>query len=84
VPVTDESDVEMMVVRPDGTVAIRNSVMDESLPLREDRNKKWDDWLRRAEQTGLSLTSGPGSSGQGGFGRPGGGSGGGSGDGGTP
>ena len=76
--VQDESDVEMLVVRPDGSVAVRNSAADDTFAPRQKRNKEWDEWLKKSEVQGNQLTQ-PGGAGAGGFGRPGGGGTGGSG-----
>ena len=69
--VQDESDVEMLVVRPDGSVAVRNSAADDTFAPREKRSKEWEEWLKKAEEQGNRLTQ-PGGAGSG-FGRPGGG-----------
>jgi hypothetical protein len=76
--VADDSEVEMLVVRADGSVMVRNSAIDETLPARDDRSKKWDEWLKKAESVAQYLANPAGGTG-GGFGRPGG-----SPDGGTP
>jgi hypothetical protein len=73
--VQDDSDVEMLVVRPDGTVTVRNSAVDTAFAPREKRTTDWEEWLRKSEEQGGRLTQ-PGGAGPGGFGRPGSGPGG--------
>jgi hypothetical protein len=68
--VQDESDVEMLVVRPDGSVAVRNSASDATYAPRANREKSWDEWIKKAEEQGNQLSQ-PGMGGSGGFGRPG-------------
>jgi hypothetical protein len=72
--VQDDADVEMLVVRPDGSVMVRNSATDTAFKPREDRQKSWDEWIKKAEEQGSRLSQ-PGMGGSGGFGRPGGGTG---------
>ena len=72
--VQDDSDVEMLVVRPDGTVVVRNSAVDTAFAPREKRMTEWEEWLRKSEEQGGRLSQ-PGGAGPGGFGRPGGGDG---------
>ncbi|MFO0938568.1 MAG: hypothetical protein U0798_18850 [Gemmataceae bacterium] len=69
--VQDESDVEMLVVMPDGSLSVRNSAVDEADQVRTKRNKEWDEWLRKAEDQGNRLSQNSGGTGPGGFGRPG-------------
>lgn len=73
--VQDESDVEMLIVRPDGSVSVRNSAADAAFAPRATREKHWDEWLKKAEEQGAHLSQ-PGMGAPGGFGRPGGGAGG--------
>jgi hypothetical protein len=71
--VQDESDVELLIVRPDGSVTVRNSAADATTPARESREKNWNEWLKKAEEQGNRMTqTGTGAPGAGG-GQPGGG-----------
>lgn len=71
--VQDESDVEMLIVRPDGSVTVRNSAADAATPAREYREKSWNEWLKKSEEQGNRMTQqGTGAPGAGG-GQPGGG-----------
>ena len=74
--VQDESDVEMLVVLPDGSVAVRNSAADEEYPPRKNRTKEWDEWLKKAEEQGNRMSQPNGAGSPGSFGRPGSGGGG--------
>jgi hypothetical protein len=54
--IDDEADVEMMLLRPDGTVVIRNSGLDKDDADRKKRDDAWQKWLteikRITEQAG--------------------------------
>jgi len=47
--VEDESAVEMLILRPDGSIFVRNSAQDADEPDRVDREKGWNDWIKRVE-----------------------------------
>lgn len=74
--VTDDAAEELLIVRPDGKLMVRNSADDMADKGREERNKTWDDWLKRVSTRSQATTepSGPGGRGQpgggGNFGRP--------------
>jgi hypothetical protein len=48
--IEDEGAVEMLILRPDGSVTVRNSVMDADNPDRVERVKKWDEWIERVKK----------------------------------
>lgn len=48
--VEDEGAVEMLILRPDGSVTVRNSGVDMANADRVERLKKWDEWIKRVEE----------------------------------
>jgi hypothetical protein len=57
--IEDDAAEELLIVRPDGMVLLRNSVADMRNPAREKRNKDWDEWLKRVKARKDAETSGP-------------------------
>ena len=58
--VEDESAVEMLILRPDGSIFVRNSAQDAEETDRVEREKGWNDWIKRVEddtKTAGSLTN---------------------------
>jgi hypothetical protein len=47
--VEDDGAVEMLILRPDGTLSVRNSGTDMANPERVDRQKKWDEWIEKVK-----------------------------------
>lgn len=47
--VEDESAVEMLILRPDGSIFVRNSGQDADEADRVEREKGWNDWIKRVE-----------------------------------
>ena len=47
--VEDESAVEMLILRPDGSIFVRNSAQDAEETDRVEREKGWNDWIKRVE-----------------------------------
>ncbi|HET6573794.1 MAG TPA: hypothetical protein VFG68_09350, partial [Fimbriiglobus sp.] len=45
--VTDESATEVLILRPDGKLLVRNSVADKEDPEKKGRQETWDKWLKR-------------------------------------
>ena len=77
--ITDDSDSQLLILHPDGSLQVRDSGADAKDRERAERAKVWDDWVakvRTQAQTppaglgGQGGRGGPG--GQGGFGGPGG------------
>ncbi|HEY2784794.1 MAG TPA: hypothetical protein VGJ05_07445 [Fimbriiglobus sp.] len=47
--VQDESAEELLILRPDGSMFVRNSETDKDFKPRELRAKAWDEWVKTAE-----------------------------------
>ena len=64
--VEDESAVEMLILRPDGSIFVRNSAQDAEETDRVEREKGWNDWIKRVEddtKTAGTLTNPMGTTG---------------------
>jgi hypothetical protein len=78
--IDEDAATEMLILRPDGKLIVRNSETDTKEKDRTERNLIWDQWLKAVEQRKSTAPTGgaeqPGTSpfGPGGGGRPGGGS----------
>jgi hypothetical protein len=48
--VTDDSATEVLILRPDGQLLVRNSVADAEDPKKKARQETWDKWLERVRQ----------------------------------
>lgn len=48
--IEDDGAVEMLVLRADGSVAVRSSATDMVNPDRTERVKKWDEWIERVKK----------------------------------
>jgi hypothetical protein len=72
--VTDDSASELLILRADGKLVVRNSAADMADRERTERTRTWDEWLKRVKQRkGMAAPGqGPGGGPGGGFGRPGG------------
>jgi hypothetical protein len=57
--IEDDAAEELLIIRADGKLLVRNSVADMRDPVREKRNKDWDDWLKRVKDRKEVETSGP-------------------------
>jgi len=57
----DEAATEMLILRPDGSVIVHNSDADMADKDRQDRQQKWDDWLKAV--TDITQRVGPTTSG---------------------
>lgn len=68
--VTDDANTELLILRPDGKMLVRNSAADAEDEARKERTAKWDDWLKRVRERKGTATAGNPSDPN--FGRPGG------------
>jgi hypothetical protein len=68
--VTEDSATEVLILRPDGKLLVRNSEADKNDPDRKARQDTWDNWLKRVKERKEATPAGPMAPG-GGFGRPG-------------
>jgi hypothetical protein len=57
--IEDDAAEELLIIRPDGKLLVRNSVADMRDPIREKRNKDWDDWLKRVKDRKDAESNGP-------------------------
>jgi hypothetical protein len=57
--IEDDAAEELLIIRPDGKLLVRNSVADMRDPQREKRNKDWDEWLKRVKERKEAETNGP-------------------------
>ena len=48
--VTDDSATEVLILRPDGKLLVRNSGDDQEDPDRKARQETWDNWLARVRE----------------------------------
>lgn len=48
--ITDDSATEVLILRPDGKLLVRNSVADKEDPDKKGRQETWDKWLERVKQ----------------------------------
>jgi hypothetical protein len=79
--VADDAAQELLIIRPDGKLVVKNSAEDLADDTRKNRNDLWSQWLDRVKARSTQPAAGPGGPGGpgGGFGRPGGPGGGGQG-----
>jgi hypothetical protein len=72
--VTDESAEELLILKPDGTMTVRNSEYDRYFKPRDLRAKAWDAWVRQSElmTPNANQNNQPGGPGRPGSGGPGG------------
>lgn len=68
--ITDDSATEVLILRPDGKLLVRNSAADREDPARKQRQDTWDSWLTRVKERKDAPPTMPGDMG-GGFGRGG-------------
>jgi hypothetical protein len=66
---TDDSATEVLILRPDGKLLVRNSEADKADPDRKSRQETWDKWLERVKARKEAAPTAPTPGG--GFGRPG-------------
>jgi hypothetical protein len=70
--IEDDGAVEMLILRPDGSVTVRNAGVDMANADRVDRVKKWDEWIDRVKKdTDAAGQLGPPMGSGGGFDTPG-------------
>ena len=69
--VEETTATELLILRPDGKLTIRNSAVDMADPKREARDSEWKAWIDRV-RTQLTAPTNPDGEGGFGFGRPGG------------
>jgi hypothetical protein len=69
--ISDDAAQELLIVRPDGKLVVKNSA-DDGLDIeRKDRSDVWAAWLKRVKERKFTAAAGPGGpGGQPGFGRP--------------
>ncbi len=58
--VSDDAAQELLIIRPDGKLVVRNSAEDMADKSREERNATWTDWLDRVKKRKTAMPAGPG------------------------
>lgn len=58
--IRDQSASEILILRPDGKLSLKNSATDMQQADREKRNSVWDEWLTRVKERKSTPAGGPG------------------------